>query len=137
MELRILRWSLFCGAGYFLLVAAAHLAGLKVPVLFIYFNVPSNVYQDRIISFLAFGWACFFFTAATDPIQLFALVRAIVVAGAAAVAGLCLINLTTAFSSLDTAIRPKFFWWQTAGLFLYWLWVVAFAVRVLPSKQRY
>jgi hypothetical protein len=62
-----LRWSLWAGAAYFALVALANGAQTKLPVLFIYFDVPSHAYQDRIIGFLAFGWSAFFATAARDP----------------------------------------------------------------------
>ena len=33
----------------------------KIPGLFVYFNVNSFEYQNKIISLLAFGWAAFFF----------------------------------------------------------------------------
>jgi len=123
---RILKWSLFAGALYFFSVSIAHLLGLKIPVLFIYFNVPSYAYQDRIISFLAFGWAVFFFTAFTDPQKNSALVKAILVAGAGALIGVGFINSTTDFQALDPAINVVVFWLEAAGLFVYWLWLVVF-----------
>ena len=64
----ILRWSLMAGAVYFGCIALAHAVGLKIPGLFIYFNVPSHLYQDHIIAFLAFGWATLFYVAADDPV---------------------------------------------------------------------
>ncbi len=45
---------------YFVAVALAHQLGIKVPVLFVFYNVASERYQDLIISFLAFGWAMLF-----------------------------------------------------------------------------
>jgi hypothetical protein len=128
-NLRILKWSLLTGSIYFLVVAAAHMLGAKLPLLFIYYNVPSYAYQDRIISFLAFGWAAFFFTASRDPQKHSALVNAILVTGAAAVLGLATINLTTDFHSLDARIDPRVFWMETAGMFFYWLWLLAFSHR--------
>jgi hypothetical protein len=56
----VLKWSLLAGALYFFTVACVHLVGFKVPVLYIYFDEPSSVYQNRIISFLAFGLAAYF-----------------------------------------------------------------------------
>jgi len=126
---KILKWSLLAGALYFFSVSVVHMLGVKVPVLFIYFNVPSYAYQDRIISFLTFGWAVFFFTAFTDPQKNSALVKAILVAGAGALIGVSVINAATDFPSLDPAINPMVFWLEAAGLFIYWLWLVIFHFR--------
>lgn len=49
-NLRVLKWSLLPASMYCLSVVAAHMLGAKVPILFVYFNVPSNAYQDRIIA---------------------------------------------------------------------------------------
>jgi hypothetical protein len=126
---KILKWLLLAGALYFFSVSVVHMLGVKVPVLFIYFNVPSNAYQDRIISFLAFGWAVFFFTAFSDPRKNSALARAILVAGAGALIGLGIINSTTDFHALDSAINSSVFWLEAAGMFFYWLWLVVFHFR--------
>jgi len=126
---RILKYSLLAGAVYFLSVSVVHMLGIKVPVLFIYFNVPSYAYQDRIISFLAFGWSVFLFTAFTDPQKNSALVKAILVAGAGALVGVSVINAATDFQSLDPAINPMIFWLEAAGLFVYWLVLVVFHFR--------
>ncbi len=45
---------------YFILVAAAHQIGFKIPMLYIFYSVSSERYQDLIISFLSFGWAMLF-----------------------------------------------------------------------------
>ena len=129
MDQRILKYSLLAGALYFFSVSVVHMLGIKVPVLFIYFNVPSYAYQDRIISFLAFGWSVFLFTAFTDPQKNVALVKAILVAGAGALIGVSVINAATDFQSLDPAINPVIFWLEAAGLFVYWLWLVVFYLR--------
>ncbi len=128
-NIKILKWSLFAGALYFCLIAVVHLLQIKVPTLFIYFNVPSYAYQDRIISFLAFGWAVSLFTAATDPRQQRALVKATLISGAGAVIGLGIINATTDFKALDPNIDPAAFWLEMAGVFVYWLWLVIFYAR--------
>ena len=126
-ETRILKWSLFAGGSYFLAVSSAHMLGTKAPLLFVYFNVPSLAYQDRIISFLAFGWAVFFFTAFKDP-QV-RLVRAVLVAGAGAIAGLAAINLLTDFQALSPGVGITAFWAQTTVLFTYWLWLLILHLR--------
>jgi hypothetical protein len=126
---RILKWSLLAGALYFLAVAAVHMLGIKVPMLFVYFNVPSQAYQDRIISFLAFGWSVFLFTAFRDPVKNGDLVKAILVAGSGAVVGLSIINGTTDFQTLSAESNVGVFWLETAVLFFYLLWLIVFYLR--------
>lgn len=126
---KILKWSLLAGALYFFMVSVAHLIGWKVPVLFVYFNVPSQAYQDGIISFLAFGWAVFLFTAQTNLTGQDALVRAVLVSGGGALVGLGRINLFTDFNALGAQINPAVFWLETAGLFAYWLCLLVFYLR--------
>ncbi len=122
---KLMQWSLRAGGLYFFMVAAAHMMGLKLPLLFVYYNVPSYAYQDRIISFLAFGWAVFLLSASDDPAGERRLVRAVLVAGGGAVAGLVVINLTTDFAALGPAILPRNFWLETVALLAYWLWLIA------------
>ena len=116
----ILKWLLFAGAIYFLAVSIAHMLGFKVPLLFIYYNVPSYGYQDRIISFLSFGWSVFLFSASRDPMKNRSPIKAILIAGLAAVFGLQMINSTTDFSVLSPAIHPKMFEMETFGLISSW-----------------
>ena len=105
----ILKWLLLGGAVYFLTVAIAHMVRIKIPMLFVYYNVPSYGYQDRIISFLSFGWAIFLFVASVDPARNRAIVRAIVIAGLAAVFGLNVINHVTDFHAMSPDINPSVF----------------------------
>jgi hypothetical protein len=100
-------------------MSLAHAADLKIPGLFIYFNVPSYAYQDKIISLLAFGWAAFFFAAASDPSK--KLVGPILLSGAAAIIMLAYINFTTDFAVLSVAVHPGWFHLQVIVLFVYWL----------------
>lgn len=120
---RHLRWSLLAGAAYFALVALAHTLGIKLPVAFIYFDLPSQAYQDQIIGFLAFGWSAFFFAAARDPGRHRGSVAAILTAGLAAVAGLAAINLRTDFAALGGSERVWPYWLGGAGALAYWAWV--------------
>ncbi|MCP4417490.1 MAG: hypothetical protein GY805_12770 [Chloroflexi bacterium] len=126
---RILKWSLLTGALYFLAVAAVHMLGIKVPMLFVYFNVPSYAYQDRIISFLAFGWSVFLFTAFRDPVKNVDLVKAILLAGAGAIVSLGIINTTTDFQAMSAEINVGTFWLETAVLLFYLLWLIVFFLR--------
>ena len=131
-NLHVFRLLLLAGGFYFSLVSTAHLIVWKVPGLYIYFNVPSTAYQDRIISLLAFGWAVFFFTGAAYPNNR-ALVRAILIAGAGAITGLCVINLVTDFDTHAPDINALVFWLESALLAIYWLSLVI-SYRRSPSE---
>jgi hypothetical protein len=115
----MLKWLLLIGALYFLAVSAAHMMRIKVPLLFVYYNVPSYDYQDRIISFLSFGWSLFLFIAARDPEENRTLVKAILVAGIAAIFGLHMINADIDFHALSPSANPSIFRWETFGLSVY------------------
>lgn len=78
---------LFC-ACYFSAVAIAHQTGWKVPMLFVFYAVPSERYQDLIISFLAFGWAALFLIGLMDRAMKPAVHAPILVSGVVALAGL-------------------------------------------------
>jgi len=128
-NLIILKWSLFIGVIYFLSVSMVHMFGIKIPVLFIYFDVPSYTYQDRIISFLCFGWSIFLFTAFINPIKNIDLIKAILFAGSGAIVGLSVINLRTDFSELSQNINVTRFWIETLGLSIYLAWLIIFYLR--------
>jgi hypothetical protein len=115
----ILKWLLLIGAIYFLAVAIAHMLGIKMPLLFVYFNVPSYGYQDRIISFLSFGWSVFLFMASRDPLKNRDTVKAILIAGLGAIFGLTVINGVTDFRTLSPEINPAVFRMETLGLSAY------------------
>lgn len=122
----ILKLSLLAGSFYFLFVSIAHLSGLKFPGLYIYFQIPSYAFQDKIVALFALGWAIFFFTAFTDPVKNITLVRGILFAGAFAIIILCFINITTNFYLFNNSVNPGIIWLETILLFVYWLWLVVF-----------
>lgn len=131
----ILRVSVLAGSVYFSLVAVAHLSGLKIPGLFIYFELPSYAFQDKIVALFALGWAVFFYTASKDPLKYIKLVEAIIISGAAAIIILFIINLSTDFSSLNKLTDIKIIWLQTSLLFIYWLWLVVFYFKIKRELQ--
>ncbi len=126
----VLKWSLLMGAVYFFAVAMAHLLNLKIPVLFVYYSLPSYSYQDKIIAFLSFGWALFLFRAFVDPTKQLELIRTILLAGLCALLGLVIINSTTDFRLMLPEVNPAVFWWETFGLSAYFAWLVVFYRRV-------
>jgi hypothetical protein len=115
----IFKGLLLGGAVYFLAIAIAHMFRIKVPLLFVYYDVPSYGYQDRIISFLSFGWSVFLFMASYDPVKNRDAVRAILIAGLSGIFGLNVINDVTDFHSLAPQIHPSVFRTEVFGLSLY------------------
>jgi hypothetical protein len=130
MVKRWLSWSLRAGSLYFFLVSVAHAAGFKVPGLFIYFDVPSYAYQDRIIAFLSLGWSILFWIVALDPDRDRRMLAGILVMGSAGTFGLVYINLTTNFSSIQAGLRPGAYWIATALLAGYLLLLIFLTLRL-------
>ena len=118
-NIKILRWLLLAGSFYFFIVAIYHMVGIKIPPFFIYYNVPSFAYQDWIISFLAFGWSIFLFTAFLNPIKNKMLIQAILIAGVGAIIGLEVINTFTDFKTLSIDLNPTIYRLETLGLAVY------------------
>lgn len=116
-----MKFALYLGSAYFTLMSIAHLIGIKVPGLFIYYNVPSNAYQDRIIALLVYGWAVIFYTAAKTNSK--DLIKAIMLIGYTAISILSFINLTTDFSTYSDSINPTIFHLEVGGLLLYLMWL--------------
>ena len=119
---QILKFLLYSGAVYFLGVAIAHSFGSKIPGLFVYYNVPSYPYQDRIISFLTFGWAGLFFLTARKMEPDF--IKLILVIGLVAVIALVVNTSITDFNLLDPSISSSDYSWNIGALVFYWLCLV-------------
>ena len=101
------------------------MVGIKIPGLFVYWDVASYGYQDKIIGILAFGWGCFLLSGAAGVRKnVLEPVKYIFVAGVGGILGLCIINLT-----LDT--KTCYYWLQTVILLAYFVWV-----KVLYSKAK-
>lgn len=136
MPARLLKVSLFAGSLYFFLVSLVHLFGCKVPALFIYYNVDSYVYQDRIISLLAFGWSAMYFMGAV-------LVSAghhkyiifHIFAGAFAVGVLAIINASPEILQRSGQDHPLPYWIMTWILGLYLLWVLLLYVLTFKAND--
>ena len=129
-EMKSMKFLLYSGASYFCLLAIAHALELKIPGLFIYFNVPSYAYQNKIIAFLAFGWAAFFYAAASTLSK--SQIRAILISGGFALIMLSVINFRTDFSAMSNNTNPFWFHLQTLLLFFYWISLI-FGYKKLGS----
>lgn len=123
----LLHATLLACTAYFLCMCIAHFVGFKVPILFVYWNVPSNHYQDMIISFCALTYAVLFAGAATIP----AAVPVALVALAGTVLGLSAVNLSKDLREKIQGGSTAAYWAQTgmiAGLLL-WLALLYRAVQ--------
>jgi hypothetical protein len=105
----ILKWLLLAGAVYFFAIAVVHMLRIKIPMLFVYYDLPSYGYQDRIISFLSFGWSIFLFAASVDPARNRETVKAVLIAGFTGILGLSVINSITDFHTLAPGVDPAVF----------------------------
>lgn len=100
------------GCTYFVAMAAAHWHQFKVPLLYIYFDVPSTGYQDKIISFCAATFAITFFQAVRDPAGASGLTA--ILALATAVVGLSGVNISSDLHSEIGAVKSTApYWVQT------------------------
>lgn len=121
----ILKYSFLAGAAYFFFISIFHILGIKIPGFFIYYDIPSYPYQDKIISFLAFGWALFFYSASKiKEVIPFVLVSCFV-----ALLSLANINSSTDFYALSNSANSTPFWIQTAILLVYVSWLTVFYLR--------
>jgi hypothetical protein len=102
-------------------MAVAHFFGIKVPVLFVYYDTPFYAYQDKIISFAVVAYVGLFYAAAQSravaPIAISVL--------AITVLGLVSVNLSSALSSvLRDGQSTLPYWLQTAAIAAYVLALV-------------
>ncbi len=136
---KILKRSLLIGAIYFFLVSAAHMFNIKVPMLFIYFNMPSYAYQDKIISFLAFGWAMFLYAGFRSVNKnIMEPVKYILFAGAVGIVNLSIVNISTDFNNFSKDIKPFIFWVETFFLsgYLILLTVLYYSAKKVIKSEK-
>lgn len=125
MEVRQSRLSgrlLSGGALYFSLAGAAHLLGFKLPLLFIYYDLPSTAYQDRIIGALLMGWSLWFWRESQSGGPS----RALLSAGGLALAALAWNTLNLPPIEGDQGGGTLHYWGQ---LLLLGMYLIALALR--------
>lgn len=66
MNSKLTRASFQFGCLYFTCMAIAHFFGIKVPILFVYFDTDYFAYQDKIISFAVTAYIALFYLAAKE-----------------------------------------------------------------------
>jgi len=107
---KLLDWGLWACVAYFCCMATAHFFGIKVPVLFVYYDTPFLAYQDKIISFAIVAYVALFYSAA----RVREVVPAALVTLWLTAAGLAHVNLSEALGSLEGEKSMTAYWAQTA-----------------------
>jgi hypothetical protein len=125
MKIAHLKFSLLAGSVFFLLIGVVHAIGAKVPGLYLYFDLRSYAYQDKIVAALILGWAIFFFAAFKSPTRI--LLKAILLSGLIAIATLTFINSRETVSQLAKI--------ETVALSLYWLWLAGCYIRLTRNHE--
>lgn len=117
MNSPLLRYLLLAGVFIFCAMAAAHATGLKVPLLFVYYDTPYYAYQDRIISFCLLTYACLFYLAARHSLA----VPTALCALAITVLGLSAVNFSEALSAVLDKQGTGVYWAQTGVFAVYFV----------------
>lgn len=122
----VLRYALLAGVAYFCCMAVAHYFGIRLPLLFVYYDTPFHAYQDRIIAFAVLAYAALFYAASRHrvvvPAALFAL--------GVTVLGLASVNLSDALTSvLADGQTTTAYWIQTGLIAAYFLLLLVLYLR--------
>lgn len=116
MNSSITKYAFLAGAAYFVCMAIAHFFGIKLPILFVYYDTPFYAYQDKIISFAVCAYVGLFYSASKH--RDVALTAIVVLA--LTVIGLSAVNVSSALASVLSAgqsIMP--YWLQTGAIAVY------------------
>ena len=116
----MLQGSLQAGAAYFVCVTIAHWAGVKVPGLFVYYNIPSYAYQDRGIGIMTFGWAMFLLAVSRHLMML----PYLIAAGIAGIIGFSVNNVSDEVAAMAPPGGLVGVWGVVVGLAAYLVWIV-------------
>lgn len=112
MAPRPLRIALYLCVLYFCCMAVAHFFGIKVPVLFVYYDTPYHAYQDKIIAFAVCAYIGLFLAAARHREVV---TYALTVLGLT-VLGLSAVNLSSALAMVLEEGRSTLPYWLQTGM---------------------
>ena len=116
MNSKLLKFSLLFGCLYFVCMSVAHFFGIKVPILFVYFDTEYFAYQDKIISFAVTAYIALFYLASKDRKNVPA---ALIVLGITTL-GLTSINLSPQLKVAMTSGQTLLpYWLETAFIASY------------------
>ena len=107
-------------------MALAHYFGIKLPLLFVYYDTPFYAYQDKIIAFAVMAYVALFYSAAKQR----TVVPAALVVLAITVLGLASINLSDALASvLQEGQSTTPYWIQTGLIAVYFIVLLVLYLR--------
>lgn len=110
---QLLRFGLLTCVVYFIAMASAHFFGIKLPLLFVYYDTPYYAYQDKIISFAVVSYIGLFWVASRDiavvPVALFVL--------GITVLGLVSVNLSDDLATLLADGQSTWPYWAQTAMF--------------------
>jgi hypothetical protein len=130
MNSQLTKYAFLAGVAYFCCMAIAHYFGIKVPVLFVYYDTPFYAYQDKIISFAVCAYIALFYSAAQH--RSVALNAIIVLA--ITVLGLSSVNVSDALASvLEEGQSTLPYWLQTGAIFFY---LIILIVLYMKDSQK-
>ena len=116
MNSRLTRFFFLAGAAYFVCMAIAHFFGIKIPVLFVYYDTPFYAYQDKIISFAVCAYIGLFWSAASNR----SVASVAIWVLALTVVGLASVNLSEALASVLSSEQTTLpYWAQTIAIGVY------------------
>jgi hypothetical protein len=130
MNSKLTQYAFLAGVAYFCCMAVAHFLGIKVPVLFVYYDTPFYAYQDKIISFAVCAYIALFYSASKH--RSVALNAIIVLA--VTVLGLSSINLSDALASVLQEGQSTLPYWLQTGVIAFYL-VVLLALYIKDGKK--
>ncbi|HIP33231.1 MAG TPA: hypothetical protein EYG89_00510 [Bacteroidia bacterium] len=127
---KILKSLLLLGSIYFFIVAIVHFLGVKIPMLYIYYDVESTIYQDRIIAVLSFVFSTFLFAAYKLLTITLQIVKYVLIAGFIGVLGLAINNFLT-----NIAFRINLIYWLEIAFLGLYIMVLTFLYYKILKKM--
>jgi len=118
-RVKLIRLHLLGGAGYFLIAALLHYTGTKFFGFYVFYDLPTEAYQDRIIAVLALGWGAMYVLSAKDPLKYFDLTNLLVIIGFIGLSGTAGNIWLTDFSQFPGFTGTWSYWVQVFGLVFY------------------
>jgi len=130
MNSPLLRYALLAGMAYFCCMAMAHYFGIKLPLLFVYYDTPFYAYQDKIISFAVVSYIALFYSAAQNR----EVVPAALIVLGVTVLGLASVNESDALASVLEESQSTLSYWVQTGLIA--AYFVVLLVLYLRDKEK-
>jgi len=118
-RLKLIRFHLLGGCGYFFIAALLHFTGMKIAGFYIFYDLPSEAYQDRIIAVLALGWGAIYLLSAKDPLRYFDLTNLLVLIGLIGLTGMAANIWLIDYSHFKESTGTGSYWLQVFGLVFY------------------